>query len=325
MQSVKLMLGATFIATATSLFAGSLVDGYNVLIFNSFNANNSESSVPIAIAGNATTSNYAFDQSLNSAVPGNYGTVVGGNLTMNGGTGPSPITYVSGAANLTNTSCNTGCVQTGGSSPVNFNLLQTQMLNESWYLAGMAANGTVAAQNGGLIFNAGTPNQSLYIFSVDASALTSGYTYLDFVGTGNATVIVNVNGSIAAGSSIVNGNFEGANGSNVLFNFYNASQITVSSFDASVLAPFATVYGDPGEFDGTLVAENFMGGISADEFSGDDTFNGTLPVDPNLDAPPPGSIPTPAPEPSAAYLLAGGILVVGGAIRFRHAKGEPPK
>jgi choice-of-anchor A domain-containing protein len=325
MQFIKLILGATFIATATPLFAGSLVDGYNVLIFNSFSASNSDSNVPIAIGGNAATTNYAFDQSLNSAVTGNYGTVVGGNLTMTGGNGPSPVTYVAGSANLTNTSCNTGCVQTGGTSPVNFSLLQTQMLNESWYLAEMVTNGTVALQNGGLVFNAATPNRSLYIFSIDASQLTTGYTYLDFVGTGNATVVVNVSGSIPDGSSIVNGGFQGANGSNVLFNFYNASQVTVSSFDASVVAPFATVYGNPGQFDGTLVAENFVGGISADEFHSDDTFTGTLPTDPNLNAPPPGSIPTPAPEPGAAYLLAGGILVVLGLIRFRRGEDESPK
>jgi choice-of-anchor A domain-containing protein len=325
MQSIKLILGATIIAAATPLFAGSLVDGYNVLIFNSFNANNSDSNVPVAIAGNATTSNYSFDQSTNSAVSGGYGTVVGGNLTMTGGNGPSPTTYVAGSATLTNTSCNTGCIQTSGTSPVNFNLLQTQMLNESWYLAEMATNGAVALQNGGLVFSAATPNQSLYIFSIDASELTAGYTYLDFVGTGNAAVVVNVTGSIPDGSSIVNGGFQGTNGSNVLFNFYNASQITVSSFNASLLAPFATVYGNPGQFDGTLVAENFMGGISADEFHANDTFTGTLPTDPNLNDPPPGSIPTPAPEPGAAYLLAGGILVVVSLIRFGRGKSESPK
>jgi choice-of-anchor A domain-containing protein len=196
------------------------------------------------------------------------------------------------------------------------------MLNESWYLAEMTTNGTVALQNSGLVFKAATPNQSLYIFSIDASELTSGYTYLDFLGTGNATVVINVTGSIPDGSSIVNGGFQGTNGSNVLFNFYNASQVTVASFDASVLAPFATVYGNPGQFDGTLVAENFVGGISADEFHANDTFAGTLPTDPNLNAPPPGSIPTPAPEPGAAYLLAGGILVVLGLIRFRRGKDE---
>lgn len=320
MRSKKFVLGATLLVIATPLFAGSLVDGYTVLIFNSFSANNSDSNVPIAIAGSATTSSYSFDQSLNPAVPGNYGTVVGGNLTMTGGNGPSPVTYVAGQAHLTNTSCNTGCVQTGGTSPVNFNLLQTQMLNESAYLSGMSTNGTVTSQNSGLFFNAGTSNQSLYIFSVNASQLTSGYSYLNFVGTGNATVIVNVNGSIAAGSSIVNGGFQGTNGSNVLFNFYNASQITLSSFDASVLAPYATVYGNPGQFDGTLVAENFMGGISADEFHADDTFTGTIPTDPNLDSPPPGSIPTPTPEPGSAYLMAGGILVALGLLRFRRGE-----
>jgi choice-of-anchor A domain-containing protein len=241
---------------------------------------------------------------------------------MTGGSGPSPVTYVGGTATLKNTSCNTGCVQTGGSSPVNFNLLQTQMLNESSYLAGMTPNGTVLSQYSGLFFNAGTPNQSLYIFSVNASQLTSGYTYLDFSGTGSATVIVNVTGSIAAGSSIVNGGLQGTSGSNVLFNFYNASEITVSSFNASVLAPFATVYGNPGDFAGNLVAENFIGGVSASEFHADDVFNGTLPVDPNLNAPPPGSIPTAAPEPGSAGLLASGLLAAIGLLRFRPRKNQ---
>ena len=162
----------------------------------------------------------------------------------------------------------------------------------------------------------------LYIFSVSANQLTSGYTYLDFAGTGSATIIVNVNGSIAAGSSIVNGGLQGTNGSNVLFNFYNAAQITVSSFNASVLAPFATVYGNPGEFAGTLVAENFVGGVSASEFHADDEFSGTLPIDPNLNAPPAGSIPTPAPEPATANLFIGGNISRNRSLRFTPQRKE---
>lgn len=317
MKFIKVILVATFIAMATPMFAGSLVNGYDVLVFNSFSANNSDSNVPIAIGGNAKASDYSFSQSLNSGVPGNYGAVVGGNLTMLGGNGPSPSTYVAGSAALANTSCNTGCVQTGGTPPVNFSLLQTQMLNESSYLSGLASNGTVSSQYNGLFFNAGAANQSLYIFSINASQLTSGYTYLNFSGTGNATVIVNVNGSIAAGSSVVNGGFQGTNGSDVLFNFYNASQITVSSFDASILAPYATVYGNAGDFAGTLVAENFTGGSTTSEFHSGDDFAGGLPQDPNLDVPPPSSIPSPAPEPGSAYLLAGGALIALGAARLR--------
>lgn len=322
MKFIKGILATTFAIIATPLFAGTLVNGYNVLVFNGFTANNSDSNVPIAIGGNASTSSYSFYQSSNSAVPGNYGTVVGGNLTMVGGNGPSPQTYVAGSATLANTSCNTGCVQSGGTSPVNFSLLQTQMLNESSYLSGMATNGTVSSQFNGLFFTAGAANQSLYIFSVNASQLTSGYTYLDFSGTGSATIIVNVNGSIAAGSSIVNGGFQGTNGSDVLFNFYNASQITVSSFDASILAPYATVYGNAGDFAGSLVAENFTGGSTTSEFHSNDAFSGTLPADPNLDVPPSSSIPTPAPEPGSAYLLAGGVLLALGLVRLHRKKQE---
>lgn len=309
MKFNHLILGAALFAAATPSFGSSLIDGYNVVVFNSFNANNSDSNVPIAIGGNATTSSYAFYQSNNSSVSSGYGTVVGGNLNMTYGNGPSPVTYVGGTATLKSTSCNTGCVQSGGPSPVNFGVLQNQMLNESSYLSNLSTNGTVASQYSGLFFNANTTGQSLYIFDINASQLTSGYSYLNFVGTGNATVLVNVNGSIASGSSIVNGGFQGTSGSNVLFNFYNASQITVSSFDASVLAPYATVYGNNGQFDGSLVAENFSGTSSADEFHSDDAFAGILPTSPNLNDPPAGSVPTPTPEPDAGYLTAGGILL----------------
>jgi choice-of-anchor A domain-containing protein len=307
MKLVKCLLGTVLIAAAAPLFAGSLLNGYNVLILNNFTAGNSDSQVPIAIGGNATTSNYGFYPSSNSAVPGNYGTVVGGNLTMTNG-GPSPSTYVAGSASLTNTSCNIGCVHTGGSSPVNFSLVQSQMLNESSYLSGLVSNGTVIDQYSALLFTAGKANQSLYVFSINASQLTSGYSYMNFVGTGNAPVIINVNGSTAAGSSIVNGGFQGVNGSNVLFNFYNASQVTVSAFNASILAPNATVYGNSGNFEGTLVANNFTGGSTTSEFDPNDSFTGTL------------VIPTTSPEPASASLLIAGLLMALGSVRFRRRK-----
>jgi choice-of-anchor A domain-containing protein len=302
-NQIKYFLGIALIATATPLSAASLLSGYDVLIFNGFNATGSSSAVPIEIGGNASTSNFTFYPSANTAVSGNYGTVVGGNLTMTGGT-PSPVTYVGGTASLTTTNCNTGCVQTGGTSPVNFSGLQSQYQTESTYLAGLATNGTSVSQFGGLYFTGTTANQSLYVFSIDASQLTSGY--FQFSGTGNGTVVVNVNGSIPSTSSVANSSFSGLNDSNLLFNFYNASQVTFGSFGASLLAPNATINGNAGSFQGMLVAASFNGSSTSTSFGTADLFTGGL--------------PTAVPEPGSASLLILGVLTALGLARS-HRRG----
>jgi choice-of-anchor A domain-containing protein len=299
-NQIKYILGIAVIAAATPLCAASLLTGYDVLIFNGFTATGSQSGVPIAIGGNATTSSFTFYGSQNTAVTGNYGTVVGGNLTMTGGS-LSPVTYVGGTTSLTNINSCTGCIQTGGTSPVNFSALQSQYQTESTYLSGLPTNGTAVSQFGGLIFTGTTPNQSLYVFSVNASQLNPSY--FSFVGTGSSTVLVNVNGSP---SSIANSGF-GISGSNVLFNFYNASQVTFSSFGGSILAPLATINGSSGTMQGMLIASSFNGASSSTTFSNGDLFT--------------GSLPTAVPEPGSASLLVVALLMALGLVRSHSRNG----
>ena len=96
--------------------------------------------------------------------------------------------------------------------------------------------------------------------------------------------------------------FTGATGSNVLFNFYNATQVTFGSFGGNILAPDATINGNSGSLQGMLIANSFNGGSSSTTFSNGGLFS--------------GSIPTAVPEPSSAFLLGAGILMGLGSFRF---------
>jgi choice-of-anchor A domain-containing protein len=117
----------------------------------------------------------------------------------------------------------------------------------------------------------------------------------------NATLVINVAGT---GDSLGGAGFTVFdNGATVLFNYYEANtlQLGSSAFTASLLAPRATVTGTSGNFDGTLIADNFTGRM---EFHNTNLFAGNLPAS--------------VPEPASIVLTGAGLISISLLLR-KHA------
>jgi hypothetical protein len=94
------------------------------------------------------------------------------------------------------------------------------------------------------------------------------------------------------------------NGVTVLFNYYQATQLTLASgITASVLAPLAAVSGSNGNFDGTLIGNSFTGNM---EFHDSDLFSGNL-----------SSV---TPEPVSMALAGAGLAGLSLLLRKRNSK-----
>jgi choice-of-anchor A domain-containing protein len=183
---------------------------------------------------------------------------------------------------------------TGGSSPINFSTLQTEMYSLTKQLAGLTANGAVCSVNssGKIVAGGGCPTSSTsynpsWIVLYGTSATTNifnltqaqfqGSNNLDFVVPAGSTVIVNIAGtSDTLQSSIY---FNGAtvtdaNASSILFNFATATTVTINAqFDATLLAPYAHLSGGS-QMGGTFIAAS-VGSTGEVHY---DAFTSTLPI-----------------------------------------------
>lgn len=147
---------------------------------------------------------------------------------------------------------------------------QADLETRSLDFAGLAANGTVTDSYGALTLT-GTSN-TLNVFAVTEAEIELAHTLNINVPAGS-TVLINV-----SGASLNFGNFGqnlvGATAANILFNFFEATDITVSGvgLKGSVLAPLADVTFANGNMTGTLVAYSLTGGVEMYEA----TFEGGI-------------------------------------------------
>jgi choice-of-anchor A domain-containing protein len=169
--------------------------------------------------------------------------------------------------------------------------------------------GTLAATAGTSIVN-GTFNANgatgLVVFNLTASQLAADLANNQVSFSGNAGVtgfIVNVTGNFSEGSST---NFNTAQ-QNALFNFTNATSITLGNWKASVLAPSATLGIQNGFLDGSVFAASFTGG---GELHNDNLYDGALPVT--------------VPESSTWAMMLAGFAMVGLALRRRRDRVATP-
>lgn len=122
-----------------------------------------------------------------------------------------------------------------------------------------------------------------------------------------AGAAASLNGSNAFdidGSNAVNGNGNNGLSSYVLFNFPQATQLTIDSVGGSILAPHAAVSTNgSGQMDGQLIAASYRNN------GGSTTFQ-NLPYEGSL-----GSVSTP--EPGSFVLLGSGFVLLAGVMRRR--------
>ncbi|RYG33815.1 choice-of-anchor A family protein [bacterium] len=179
---------------------------------------------------------------------------------------------------------------------LDFGSVATDLQNRSAYWGGLAANSTVSDWYGTLTLTGSS--SSLNVFNLDASKLGGYYSYNLNVPAGS-TVLFNVTGASGSFAYPSLNNFDS---SKTLWNFTNATNLSVNGLKGSVLAPYAALSAtNSGQtIDGQVFASSMVGGINI----GSSTFSGDLAYSPQA-----------VPEP--ASMVAFGI---GGLALFRRRR-----
>jgi len=186
---------------------------------------------------------------------------------------------------------------TGGTSPIDFTALQTQMYNLSGELSGLTANGVVCSVNnsGAIVAGGGCPANPVYfnpssqhynpswivLYGTSATTNVFNITQAQFENNNNldievptgSTTIINVAGAsdklqreiYFQGSTVTD-----ANAAGILFNFATATSVTINGqLDATVLAPYAALTGGS-QMGGVFIAASIgsTGEVHYDPFGG---------------------------------------------------------
>ena len=257
---------STVSAHAVPLTASQILAGYNLVT-----------------EGNATTQS---DIQGNAVIGGNFnGATV---FNSNQPTHPEIDIYGSNIGNLNvdngglvHYGTNTGHLNlNGGATAVQGNFSNTlssftTTLNQlSTQLDGLTSNSTVSKTNNTLTFNAAPGANGIAVFSFTAATLQadfSGVSNIAFSQNGAKSIIINVDGNFVDPSGA---NWNAPALQDVLFNFYDATTVTLNNWEASILAPDASVKIASGNIEGFVYANTFVGGGELHN----DPFTGSLPV-----------------------------------------------
>ncbi len=247
--------------------------GYNLFVLNDVFQPSSDTEGKVAVGHNAHFAGYSVGDKL---TPSNDDVLVVGN----------DLTYISGAVYSGNVvyghstnlpinavSINNGSVRQG--SVIDYSAAATYLLNLSTSLSNYPANGAVTFQWGGLELTGTHP--LLNVFNVDGAQLSQANNMAINVPNGSV-VLINVSGTTVSWRGELT--VTGTSISNVLYNFPQATSVTIQGIDirGSVLAPKADMNFVTGVINGQMICKNFTGQGQMNNTQ----FTGNIPVDANV-------------------------------------------
>ena len=256
----------------TSAVDLGVASDYNVFVLKDVKQPSSDTEGKMAVGRNAELANYSVGDKLTSF--GEDVLIVDGNLTYTSGRVYNGNVVYGNSTNLPiDLASVDGDVLQG--HPIDFDAAGSYLRNLSVQLSNYSVNGFDTLLWSELTLTGNDPY--LNVFKVDGEDLTNATNFRLDVPEGSV-VLVNVDGTDmnwTGGLDIGN-----ADKGNVLYNFYNASKITISNIDVqgTILAPFAEVNFISGQHNGQMIAKFIYG---AGQFN-NSKFIGNLPADTSI-------------------------------------------
>ncbi len=302
---------APYMANAAPFDVNDLLTSFNAITLHDMNQNGSETEGRVVVGGNLSAAQANFTNQPNFGVSSPFaayggvnvygtGTVSNANGQTvyygNGGSAPSGVAVFDNAHTFPNPI-------TDFFSPLAALSLQLSTMTGQ-VISSLPTNNAVLTSTGYSLID-GT---NVAILNVDGSVL-AGTTSLDVNPNGADLVIINVNAPGAFTYSFSLSNNFGAR-TETIWNFYNATSVSVRNWEGAILAPNAVVGGNSA-LEGTVVADsiNTTGEIHWYPLNVPGNFLHT--------PPPPPPPPPPVPEPMALSLF--GIGLAGLRLARRRA------
>lgn len=269
-RKLKISVKADFNAQNATIFDLGIASDYNLFVLNDINQPSADTQGKLAVGRDAYLANYSVGDQL----PQNSGDVlvVGRKLTYKSGRVYGDVAFGS-FIDTTHWNLSDGHIRQA--SPIDFQAASLYLNNLSQQMAVLNPNGTVTFEYGKLALK-GT-NPSLNKFLVKGSDLSACNDFEIDVPE-NSVVLINVSGENPdwKGGYVL----KGATTSNVLFNFYEATRLTISGIEvkASILAPRAALEFPSGLITGQVIVKdmNGSGQFNLGKFTGRITLDVTI-------------------------------------------------
>jgi choice-of-anchor A domain-containing protein len=266
---------STSSSIACSATALGVVQSFDVFVTGNLTQNNTDVGGGVGVGGTATLSSWSAGAQLPQAAT-RLDLLVAGNLSLTNGSTPNGAALYGGTATLSGTSFFGGIMQ--GASPISFSAEASSLAAASAAIGAIAPNGTETDSYGSITLT-GT-SSGVNVFSVTGSDLAAA-NGLTITAPAGSTVVVNVTGTIDTAQNF-GFTFNGVTRENTLFNFYQATSLTLSGigFDGTILAPLAAVSFNNGQLNGQIFAASLSGTGEVEH----DDFAGCIPTTPAPDA-----------------------------------------